>query len=501
MQLDIETYCAGDYDFPSAARAADRIIAIALADSTGWEHVISGQALAEPEMLREFVRIVRERDPDVIEGHNLFRFDLEYIEARARRHKVPLTLGRGGEPLRGHASRMQVAERAIAYRKYEIVGRHILDTWILAQHYDVTARELEGYGLKEIARHFGVAAPDRTYLRADKISAIFDAEPETVFRYALDDVREVRALSAILSQSYFVQAQIFPFSYQNVDPAGERHPDRRTADPRVPAAAASDSRPRTGPGGAGRPHRDRVPGGRAPGPALRRDLPLPVGDARLRVRSSAGQPGRVPGAPPRPPGLPGGGQAPGAGGGDGRDPGALRGPPDDLQDPDQLVLRLPRLPHGPLQRLHGGQPGDGQGAGADPGGDGLAPGPGGPGDRGGYRRALFRGARGRPIGRGRGAPARRTGGDPAGGDRAGAGRPLPGHVQLQDEELRAPRRRRPPDDHRVGAAIARAGAVPARVDGGDVPPPPAGRAAENPGADAAVRRGLRAAHASMSGPS
>ncbi len=323
LQLDIETYCAGDYDFPSAARAADRIIAIALADSTGWEHVISGQALAEPEMLREFVRIVRERDPDVIEGHNLFRFDLEYIEARARRHKVPLTLGRGGEPLRGHASRMQVAERAITYRKYEIVGRHILDTWILAQHYDVTARELEGYGLKEIARHFGVAAPDRTYLRPDKISAVFDAEPETVFRYALDDVREVRALSAILSQSYFVQAQIFPVLLPECRPAGDRHPDRRTADPRVPAPAASDSRPRAGPGGAGRPHRDRVPGGRAPGPALRRDLPLPVGDARLRVRSSAGQPGRVPGAPPRPPGLPGGGQAAGPGGGDGRDSGAL----------------------------------------------------------------------------------------------------------------------------------------------------------------------------------
>ena len=43
---------------------------------------------------------------------------------------------------------MQVAERAIAYRKYEIVGRHIIDTWILAQHYDVTARELEGLRLE-----------------------------------------------------------------------------------------------------------------------------------------------------------------------------------------------------------------------------------------------------------------------------------------------------------------------------------------------------------------
>jgi len=216
MQLDIETYCAGGYEFPNAARSGDRITAIALADNTGWEHLISGKALGEPDMLRELVRMVAERDPDVIEGHNLFRFDLEYIEARARRHKVPLALGRGGALLSGHASRMQVAERAIAYRKYEVFGRHIIDTWILAQHYDVTARELEGFGLKEIARHFGLAAPDRTYLPPEKISTYFDTDPDTLFRYAMDDVREERAVSALLSQSYFVQAQIFPFSYQNV---------------------------------------------------------------------------------------------------------------------------------------------------------------------------------------------------------------------------------------------------------------------------------------------
>jgi len=216
MQLDIETYCAGGYEFPNAARAEDRITAIALADSTGWEHLISGKALAEPDMLKELVRLVRERDPDVLEGHNLFRFDLEYLEARAKRHKVKLALGRGGAPLQGHPSRMQIAERAITYRKYEIFGRHIIDTWILAQHYDVTARELEGYGLKEIARHFGLAPEDRTYILPEKVSWYFDHDPDTLFRYALDDVRETRALSEILSQSYVIQAQIFPFSYQNV---------------------------------------------------------------------------------------------------------------------------------------------------------------------------------------------------------------------------------------------------------------------------------------------
>ncbi len=216
LQLDIETYCQEGFEFPNPARASDRITAIALTDSTGWERLISGKESGEAEMLHEMVREIQSRDPDVIEGHNLFRFDLEYIEARARKHGVELKLGRDGSFLKGHPSRMQIAERTITYRKYEIFGRHIVDTWILAQHYDISTRELKGYGLKEIARHFGIAADNRVYIPAEKASWYFDHDPETLFRYSLDDVRETRALSELLSPSYFVQAQIFPYSYQNV---------------------------------------------------------------------------------------------------------------------------------------------------------------------------------------------------------------------------------------------------------------------------------------------
>jgi DNA polymerase elongation subunit (family B) len=216
MQLDIETYCQAGFEFPNAARESDRITAIALSDSTGWERLISGKEYGEAEMLGEMVKEIRQRDPDVIEGHNLFRFDLEYIEARAKRHKVKLGVGRDVSPLAGHASRMQIAERTITYRKYEIFGRHIIDTWILAQHYDLATRELESFGLKDIARHFGVAGADRTYVPGDKTSWYFDHDPDTLFRYALDDVRETRAISDLLSPSYFVEAQIFPYSYQNI---------------------------------------------------------------------------------------------------------------------------------------------------------------------------------------------------------------------------------------------------------------------------------------------
>ena len=215
MALDIEVTTAPGFEFPNAARESDRIIAIALADSAGLCTVLSGTEMSEAELLAECSRIIRERDPDVLEGHNVFRFDLEYLEARARRHRIPLRWGRDGSVLRGRASRMQVADRSISYRRYAVAGRHIVDTWILAQLYDVAARDLPSYGLKDVARHFGVAAPTRTYLPPEEIPRIFIEDPKRLLAYAQDDVTETLALSAILSPPYFVQAQALPFDYQS----------------------------------------------------------------------------------------------------------------------------------------------------------------------------------------------------------------------------------------------------------------------------------------------
>ncbi|HET9926445.1 MAG TPA: DNA polymerase domain-containing protein [Methylomirabilota bacterium] len=214
MALDIEVTTGAGFEFPNAARESDRIIAIALADSSGFSTVLSGARMSEPELLAECSRIIRERDPDVLEGHNIFRFDLEYLEARARLHRLSLRWGRDDSVLRGFPSRMQVAERTIGYRRYGVTGRHIVDTWILAQLYDVGARDLESYGLKDVARHFGIAAPARTYLPPEDIPRIFLEDPARLMAYARDDVLETLGLSAILSPPYFVQAQMLPFDYQ-----------------------------------------------------------------------------------------------------------------------------------------------------------------------------------------------------------------------------------------------------------------------------------------------
>ncbi|RPH85556.1 MAG: DNA polymerase II [Candidatus Rokuibacteriota bacterium] len=214
LALDIEVVTGDGHEFPNAARESDRIVAVALADTTGFVHVVRGDRLDERALLEETTRLIRERDPDVIEGHNIFRFDLEYLEARARHHRVCLAWGRDGSELRSRPARLQVAERSIGYRRYEMAGRHVIDTWMLAQLHDVGARDLPSFGLKDIARHLGVAAADRTYVDASAIARELVEAPDRLMAYAADDAMETLGIGGILSPPYFAQAQLLPFDYQ-----------------------------------------------------------------------------------------------------------------------------------------------------------------------------------------------------------------------------------------------------------------------------------------------
>jgi DNA polymerase I len=216
LALDIETACAPGYEFSNPEREEDRIISIALVSSRGHEEVLFGRELEEKEMLVSLCERIRQLDPDVIEGHNLFNFDLDYIRARARRHGVPLFWGRDGGIPQIRRSRFTVAERIIDFNRMDVFGRHVVDTMFLLQYYDVTARELESYGLKSAAKHFGLAEDDRTYIDGKDIQWSYDHEPETLKKYNVEDAKETLALSELLGYPFFLQARMFPFSYQNI---------------------------------------------------------------------------------------------------------------------------------------------------------------------------------------------------------------------------------------------------------------------------------------------
>src|ERR1700726_2545519 len=219
MQLEVLSFAepvAGVAD----AGPADHIMSIALSDNSGWEELIivdsKNVADSEHAAIKRLTALIKERDPDVIEGHKLFRSDLPYLVGRAKKLKTKLDWGRSGGFLRSRPSRLQIAEKAIDYPKFTIDGRHFVDTFLLAQFYDVGMRSLAGFERTDVARHFGFCDEEISALAGKELERAYVDKDDKFRRRALCGVRETRAVSELLSPSYFIQAQIFPYNYQDV---------------------------------------------------------------------------------------------------------------------------------------------------------------------------------------------------------------------------------------------------------------------------------------------
>jgi len=217
-RMQIEVLSVAGVDEPGDK---DHIMSITVSDNTGWEELLiidpKNVEQSEHDALKHLTSLVKERDPDVIEGHNLFRFDLPYLVQRAKKTKTKLDWGRSGGFLRSRPSRLQIAEKTIDYPKFTVGGRHFVDTFLLAQFYDVGMRSLAGFERTDVARHFELCDGEQiSALTGKELQRAYLESSEAFRRRALCGVRETRALSELLSASYFIQAQIFPYNYQDV---------------------------------------------------------------------------------------------------------------------------------------------------------------------------------------------------------------------------------------------------------------------------------------------
>ncbi|MCW8946774.1 MAG: DNA polymerase II, partial [Sedimenticola sp.] len=123
LSLDIET-----------DGTADNILSIAFCGK-GFEKILMQGSEAdwpcdlpvhwcrdEAELLQQFLLQIQQLDPDLILGWNVINFDLDYLERRCQSHRIPFTLGRGGE----QATVLQPQQTGQA-RIASIPGRVILD--------------------------------------------------------------------------------------------------------------------------------------------------------------------------------------------------------------------------------------------------------------------------------------------------------------------------------------------------------------------------------------
>ena len=203
LQFDLET--------TSLTPQTGRIFMIAVRDNRGFERILEARRAAEePQMIQQRMHVIQERDPDIIENHNIQAFDLPFLSGRAEVHGLTLNFSRSGGP----AGLWQVQDgRASSH--WACAGREIVDTIDAVRRMD-----LPSAGLKAVSKLFGIAPKDRVYLEGDQIAATYATHPALVRTYALQDVEEVDALAQRVLSPSFALAQMTPRPYHRLPYAG-----------------------------------------------------------------------------------------------------------------------------------------------------------------------------------------------------------------------------------------------------------------------------------------
>ncbi len=215
LQFDLET--------TSLNPERGRIFLIAVRDNRGFSTILEAPAAdREAQLIADLCTLIRERDPDIIENHNLLGFDLPFMQKRASLLKVPLLFARPGGPqhLESYEDIVAAGPYTRRYTRYSVAGRELIDTLDAVRRYDFVVRELSSYRLKDVARHFGLASPHRVYLEGSKVFETYRHDPEHVRRYALDDVEEVDGLSSRLMGAAFALGGMAPRRYERIASAG-----------------------------------------------------------------------------------------------------------------------------------------------------------------------------------------------------------------------------------------------------------------------------------------
>ncbi len=126
------------------------IESIVLADSSGWKKIIDDSGKAESKKIEEFIKVIIEKDPDVIEGYNLYSNILEVLLKKSAEHNIALNIGRDGLPVTKQ-SRFSRFDFDMEKHKVIIPGRHFVDVLDLVTHFEYIKKTPDINSLEKLA--------------------------------------------------------------------------------------------------------------------------------------------------------------------------------------------------------------------------------------------------------------------------------------------------------------------------------------------------------------
>ena len=171
------------------------------------------------DMINAWCLWVQRMNPSVLCGHNIFGYDLPYLNYCSQ---YGLQLGRDGSAAYFEdyvRQKRKDGSQSYDFNDVRIFGRQVIDTMFLAYDYDF-ARKYKSYGLKQIVKQEGLERDGRTHWDFDDKHPRDIRHDETLwahFRdYCRDDGDDALALYDLMIPSFFYWAQSVPMNLQQI---------------------------------------------------------------------------------------------------------------------------------------------------------------------------------------------------------------------------------------------------------------------------------------------
>lgn len=164
----------------------------------------------ERDILLQTFSVLRRYKPDIIAGHNIYEFDIQFLLARAEHHGLAapfqqsqLTLGVGN-------AKNPKGTDALKYHPVETDwGGAVCDTLHLVCRWDFIHAELPAYDLKNTAEHL-LEKTRSVRLSHAEIREAYQNNQQLFKAYLLEDLQDTMGLLELLAPTYFYLHQIVP---------------------------------------------------------------------------------------------------------------------------------------------------------------------------------------------------------------------------------------------------------------------------------------------------
>lgn len=172
------------------------------------------------DMIRDWCIWVMDTNPSIIIGHNIVMFDLPYLMGIMSKIGEKLILGRDEGPVefenrKNPRELRKDGSQTYSYRRIEIFGREIVDTFFLAIKADI-AKKYESYSLKSIIAQEGLEKDGRQHYPAHLIKTNWGDpdERKKIIQYGEDDAEDPIKIYDIMVAAFFYLTPYIPKPFQ-----------------------------------------------------------------------------------------------------------------------------------------------------------------------------------------------------------------------------------------------------------------------------------------------